>query len=133
MGVERSMPEGGRPLVGVVDDDMAVRDSLRFLLEAAGFRAVTFPSVEQYLTAPGQEEFTCLLLDQHMPSVTGLDLLQRLRAMGDETPVALMTGSPSAQLTRRAEELGAVAVLEKPLTEGRLFQFIEDATGWPRS
>ena len=64
-----------------------------------------------------------------MPRVTGLDLLRRLHRAGRKLPVALMTGSPSAQLTRQALQLGAVAVLEKPLTDQALFQFVGDAAG----
>lgn len=123
------MQDGRRRLVGVVDDDAAVRDSLRFLLEAAGFPVATFYSADQFLAAADADGVACLLLDQHMPQVTGLELLQRLRRAGRDLPVALMTGSPSAQLMRRALELGAVVVLEKPLTEQALFQFVEDAAG----
>jgi FixJ family two-component response regulator len=122
--MERSMQNRRRRLVGIVDDDAAVRDSLRFLLEAACFQVVAFTSAAEFLAAPDTDGLDCLLLDQHMPRVTGLDLLQRLRDTGRALPVALMTGSPSAQLLRRALELGASDVLEKPLTEQALFQFV---------
>jgi two-component system, LuxR family, response regulator FixJ len=123
------MQDGRRRLVGVVDDDAAVRDSLRFLLEAAGFSVVTFASAEQFLAATDPDGVDCLLLDHHMPQVTGLEMLRRLRRAGWGLPVALMTGSPSTQLMRRALELGAVVVLEKPLTDQALFQFVGAATG----
>jgi two-component system response regulator FixJ len=123
------MQDERRRLVGVVDDDAAVRDSLRFLLEAAGFNVVTFASAEQFLAVTDPDGVDCLLLDHHMPQVTGLEMLRRLRRAGWELPVALMTGSPSAQLMRRALELGAVVVLEKPLTDQALFQFVGTATG----
>ena len=123
------MQDGRRRTVGVVDDDAAVRDSLRFLLEAAGFSVVTFSSAQQFFTATDPDGIACLLVDQHMPETTGLDLLRRLQRTGQTLPVALMTGSPSARLMLRARELGAVAVLEKPLTDQALCQFIEQATG----
>jgi len=123
------MQDGRRRLVGVVDDDLAVCDSLRFLLEAAGFLVVTFRSADQFLAAADPDRIACLLLDHHMPLVTGLELLQRLRRAGRELPVALMTGSPSAQLTRQALELGAVMVLEKPLSEQKLLQFVGSTAG----
>jgi FixJ family two-component response regulator len=66
-----------------------------------------------------------MLVDQHMPDLTGLELLRRLRDAGREWPVALMTGSPSADLTRQAYELGVTAVLEKPLAEEPLFRFVQ--------
>lgn len=123
------MRDERRPVIAVVDDDDAVRDSLRFLLEAAGFRAAMFSSAESFLSNPAGMTCTCLLLDQHMPSVTGLELLQQLRATGYDLPVAIMTASPSARLTQRAMELGAAAVLEKPLSEPALLQFIEGSGG----
>jgi FixJ family two-component response regulator len=123
------MPDGRRRVVGVVDDDAAVRDSLRFLLEAAGFSIVTFASAGAFLAADDSQVLTCLLLDHHMPQTTGLELLRQLRQFGRDLPVALMTGSPSAQVTRQALELGARAVLEKPLTEQALFEFLGDAAG----
>jgi FixJ family two-component response regulator len=123
------MQERLRPVVAVVDDDDAVRESVRFLLEAAGFRVAVFASADNFLADQRGMNYGCLLLDQHMPIVTGLEMLQRLRAAGHEMPVAIMTGSPSAPLTRRALELGAAAVLEKPLAEPELFRFIEDSIG----
>ena len=121
------MRQGRCPVVGVVDDDAAVRDSLRFLLDSVGFRVATFTSAEGFLADAHGVDCACLLLDQHMPIVTGLELLQQLRTAGHEIPVALMTGSPSAELTRRALELGAATVLDKPLTEQVLLRFIEDS------
>lgn len=118
------MEDGHRPIVAVVDDDEAVRDSLRFLLETAGFDVHTFESACKFLAAGGQDDRLCLLLDQHMPRVTGLDLLRRLRENGRDLPVALMTGSPSPELARRALELGAAEILEKPLTEEDLLRFV---------
>jgi two-component system response regulator FixJ len=109
--------------VAVVDDDFAVRESLRFLLETAGFAVATYGSAGEYLDAP-PDDVACLLLDQHMPQVTGLELLTRLRQAGAAIKVALMTGSPSADLERRARELGVVWVLEKPLSDNRLLDFV---------
>jgi FixJ family two-component response regulator len=107
-----------------VDDDAAVCDSLRFLLEVAGFGVVTFHSADQFLAAADPDDIACLLLDQHMPQITGLELLRRLRQAGRDLPVALMTGSPSAKLAVQALELGAAVVLEKPLTAEALLRFV---------
>jgi FixJ family two-component response regulator len=123
------MQDRRRRVVGVVDDDAAVRDSLRFLLEAAGFRVVTFPSGDQFLAAHRPDGVACLLLDQHMARMTGLELLRRLRQAGCELAVAIMTGSPSGHLRHQARELGAAVVLEKPLTEQLLFRFVGNPLG----
>jgi len=122
------MQDRHRLTVAVVDDDEAVRDSLRFLLETAGFDVDTFASACQFLAAPVPRSPMCLLIDQHMPRVTGLDLLRQLKERGLDVPVALMTGSPSADLTQRAQEIGVAAVLEKPLAEEQLLRFVGRAS-----
>jgi FixJ family two-component response regulator len=119
------MQDGCRPVVAVVDDDEAVRESLRFLLEIAGYDVATFASGCAFLRSDAERPAVCVLIDQHMPQLTGLALLQRLRDAGRAVPVALMTGSPSAELARQARELGAADVLEKPLSEDVLFHFVE--------
>lgn len=120
------MRDGRQPVVAVVDDDAAVRDSLRFLLETAGFDVATFASADQFLAAPSGGR-ACLLVDQNMPQLTGLELLRRLRERGCTLAVALMTGSPSPELTRRAQELGAALVMEKPLHDDALLRFVAAA------
>lgn len=118
------MRGGHRATVAVVDDDAAVRDSLRFLLETVGFIVMTFDSACDFLAAPDRHHSTYVLVDQHMPRVTGLDLLIRLRDLRTTATVALMTGSPSDELSERAFALGAEAVLEKPLAEAVLLRFL---------
>jgi FixJ family two-component response regulator len=115
---------GYRGLVAVVDDDRAVRDSLRFLLEVSGFDVVTFASACEFFRAVQPERQACLLVDQHMPGITGLELLRRLKRDGRVLPTALMTGSPSQELVRQALELGALEVLEKPLSDEVLVRFV---------
>jgi two-component system, LuxR family, response regulator FixJ len=120
------MPEDRQTRVAVVDDDEAVRDSLRFLLEMAGFDVLTFASADAFLPCKPRG-LARLLIDQHMPHVTGLELLRSLRERGCQVSAALMTGSPSADLIERARRLGAVAVLEKPLRDDLLLEFMSGA------
>jgi two-component system response regulator FixJ len=117
----------GSRLVAVVDDDDAVRDSLQFLLETAGFSVASYHSAAQFLNEAKPGDLACLVVDQHMPDVTGLQLVSRLRNLGITLPVALITGSPSPDLARLAHELGIAKVLEKPLDDNVLFDFIADA------
>ena len=121
------MHNGSNRLVAVVDDDDAVRDSLRFLLEIAGHSVVTYASAALFLLEAPIDELTCLVVDQHMPELTGLQLVSRLRAQGVTLPVALITGSPSADLIRLARDLDVARVMEKPLDDDLLLDFIEHA------
>jgi two-component system, LuxR family, response regulator FixJ len=121
------MHNGCHRPVGVVDDDDAVRDSLQFLLETAGFCVVAYGSAAHFLKEARTGDLACLLVDQHMPDLTGLQLVTRLRGQGVALPIALITGSPSPDLVRLANELGVASVLEKPLDEDVLLAFIECA------
>jgi len=115
-------------LVAVVDDDDAVRDSLRFLLEIAGYAVATFASGAEFLKDAPLGDLTCLVVDQHMPDQTGLQLIGRLRAQGVDLPVALITGSPTPDVLRQAQTLGVAKVLEKPLDDDVLLDFIDHST-----
>lgn len=118
--------EGRARLVAVVDDDDSVRDSIRFLLEMADYSVRAYDSPLRLL-ADGWRALDCLIVDQHMPGITGLEVLARLRGEGASLPVVLITGSISADLERRAAELGA-RVMVKPLVEDDLLGFIGEAT-----
>jgi two-component system response regulator FixJ len=121
------MQNGPSRLVAVVDDDDAVRDSLQFLLEIAGFSVTTYGSAAQFLHEAPIGELACLVVDQHMPDQTGLQLVSDLRAQGVTLPIALITGSPSTDLVRLAQELDVAKVMEKPLDEDTLLEFIAHA------
>ena len=114
--------------VAIVDNDQAVRDSLRLLLDIMGYPADVFDSAANFLAADARS-FTCLILDHHMPNMTGLQLAEQLRAYGDSLPIMLITGSPSLDIISRAAELGIARVLEKPPSEEDLSAFIEASRG----
>jgi two-component system response regulator FixJ len=121
------MIDGRHPVVAVVDDDEHVRESLRFLLETAGYVVVTYDSAQAYLDQVATQPAACLVLDLHMPQVTGVELLTQLRRRGGRLPTALITGSPSPELVRRVDALGAARVLEKPLADDALLRFVHCA------
>ncbi len=110
-------------IVAIVDDDQAVLDSLKFLLEVVGYKVAVHASAKHFLddrkTRPA-----CLIVDQHMPAMTGLELAKHLRDAGYDIPVLLITGSPSPAIVNRAAQLGIVSVLEKPPDEADLINFI---------
>jgi two-component system, LuxR family, response regulator FixJ len=128
----RAMHDGSHRLIAVIDDDEAVRDSLRFLLEIAGHSVATYGSALQFLREAPMNQLACVLVDQHMPDQTGLQLVAQLRADGVGLAVALITGSPSPDLIRLARELGVTEVMEKPLDDEVLLNFIENALSGAR-
>jgi two-component system response regulator FixJ len=109
--------------VAVVDDDPAVLESFRFILEMAGYAVSTYPSAMAFLAAKERQPH-CLILDHHMPMMTGLELARALRNNGSTLPVLLITAAPSAAIAERAEEIGVAAVLEKPPAEDELLRFV---------
>ena len=117
------MTEAKRRTVAIVDDDHAVLDSFRFLLEVAGYLVEVFASAAEFLLA-NVHRFACLILDHHMPNMTGLELVERLRADGSGIPIMLVTGLPSPAILARAAELGIERVLEKPPSDEDLIDFI---------
>jgi FixJ family two-component response regulator len=116
----------GEDLVAIIDDDAAVLDSLRFLLEVAGLRVATYRSAAAFL-ADADAHPSCLILDHHMPDMTGLELVERLRADGAQLRVMLITGLNSPGLRGQAAALGVVKVLEKPPAEQELLEFVTAA------
>jgi two-component system response regulator FixJ len=118
------MVEVDHRAVAIVDDDTAVRDSLRFLLEVIGHRVETFASAAEFLKAD-RHKLACLILDHQMPQMTGLELAERLRADGSDIPILLITGSPLPATAARAAELGVSRVIDKPLTDEDLLDFID--------
>lgn len=101
----------------VVDDDAAVRDSLRTLLETAGVRVRTFALPGEFLEACGEDMAGCILLDVRMPGMSGLEVQRRLIQRGIRTPIIFITGHGDVATAVSAIKAGAVDFLEKPLRE----------------
>ena len=119
------MAEGHRP-IAIVEDDPGVLESLRFLLEAAGYAVATYGSAHAFLR-DDDGQARCLIVDHHMPQTTGLELVEELRRQGDFRAVLLITAASSPGIYAGAKALGIERVLEKPLADGDLFDFIEKA------
>ncbi len=112
-------PERLRADLALVDDDPAVRQALAFAFDIAGLRVVAFPDAEAALAAPDSADWHCLIIDQHLPGMSGLDLLGALRNRGFEAPSILITSNPGPELRRRAHAAG-VEIVEKPLLDEEL-------------
>lgn len=110
-------------VVAVVDDDLAVLESLKFLLESAGYTVAAYHSATEFLDdRPARP--ACLIVDQHMPRMTGLDLVARLREAAASVPTLLITAAPSPGIVARARQLG-IEMLEKPVGEFDILKFID--------
>jgi two-component system response regulator FixJ len=125
------MPDASRTIY-VVDDDDVVRDSLKALLESQEFVVEDFSSGGDFFSRRNGGA-ACLVLDIHMPDMTGIDVLRRLRQDGDRLPVIMVTGRWDATIRAQADALGVVAFLDKPVSPARLFSEIRKAMETPSS
>jgi two-component system, LuxR family, response regulator FixJ len=122
------MKKDGRdsPVLLVVDDDVAVRNSLKFCLEIEGFAVRLYGEAQALLSEPDLPGSGCLVIDCHMPGMTGVELLARLRCDGVALPAILITGHPGIALRCQAAEAG-VTLVEKPLLGNGLTDAIRRA------
>jgi FixJ family two-component response regulator len=114
-------------MVIVVDDDDAIRASMRFLLESEGLEVQDYASGRAMIAAKWPPNAGCLILDIHMPEMNGLELLDRVRAADSRVPVIMVTAQPTPANRNRALSAGALAVLEKPLNDGRFLDLVRNA------
>lgn len=98
----------------LVDDDPHVLNALRFAFEAEGYAVTSHDSGESVLSAPPENKNACLVIDERLPGLSGLEAISRLRAMGVMTPAILVTSNPSARTVARAAAV-RVDIVEKPL------------------
>jgi two-component system, LuxR family, response regulator FixJ len=115
-----------RRLVLVVDDDPAVRNSLKFSLEVEGFTVRDYSSANELLRESEITDAGCLVIDYHLPEMNGLEMVNRLRARRITAPAILITSHPSAFVRPRAAEAG-VPIVEKPLLGDALVEGIRNA------
>jgi two-component system, LuxR family, response regulator FixJ len=120
--------DGGHPIVLVIDDDPAVLSSLKFSLEIEGYDVWVYLSAGELLNNGRLPIQGCLVIDQVLPDVSGLDLIQQLRSAGSVLPAILITTNPGRPLRERAARLG-VPIVEKPLLGNTLSEAIRDALG----
>lgn len=113
--------------VWVVDDDDAMRDSLDFLLSAAGFSVKVFESAASLLDALPNGQTGCVVTDVRMPGMDGIELLKHLKRTNAALCVVVMTGHGDVPLAVEAMKLGAVDFVEKPFEDERLIDTVRIA------
>jgi FixJ family two-component response regulator len=115
------------PVIAIVDDDPSAREGLQALIESAGWRAKTFASAQEFLAHLTAEAPSCLVLDLHMPGLSGLDLQKRMAEVGLDIPIVFLTGHGNIPASVKAMKAGAVEFLTKPFDEQELLQAIQEA------
>ena len=115
------------PFVHVIDDDEAMRDSLSFMLDAAGLRSRAWESAAAFLAGLDKVERGCIVTDIRMPDMTGLELVDRLKAAGHPDPVIVITGHADVPLAVEAMKAGVVDFIEKPFDNQRLLNAVRAA------
>ena len=115
------------PLVYVIDDDDAVRQSLEFLLKTAKIKVQGFDSAKAFFEILPQVKSGCIITDIRMPEITGIDLLHRVKELKLDVPVIVITGHGDITLAVEAMKVGAVDFLEKPFDDEMILSSIRTA------
>jgi len=115
--------------VFVVDDDPSMRKALGRLCQSVGLNVKTFASALDFLAHGAPESPACIVLDVHLPGLSGLDLQTELTARNIQTPIVFITGHGDIPMSVRAVKAGAVDFLTKPFRNRNLMEAIQDAIG----
>ncbi len=113
--------------VFVLDDEPAVRDSLRDLLESEHYQVQTFESPKQFLQSATSKPNTCLILDLKMPEINGMDVLQAVMRRKPKLPTIVLTAYAEVPAVVSVMKSGAVNLLEKPCSDQQLLDAVRDA------
>jgi FixJ family two-component response regulator len=114
-------------LIQIVDDDEAIRDSLKLLLEMRGYRVETFGSGAEFFQNGALAGADCVILDVNLPGESGFEVLAKMRKNGVATPAIFISGRGTATTQARAVRAQAVAYFDKPVAPAELFSAIARA------
>jgi len=126
--MSRLEPVLANPVIVVVDDDAAVRGSLKFALEIEGFAVRTYPKGADLLGDLRRADCACFIIDQKLPGMNGLDVVAELRKEHIAAPVILITSHPNNVVQQQAAQAG-VPIVEKPLLGNTLIDRVRDVVG----
>ncbi|MEI6987141.1 MAG: response regulator [Rhodospirillaceae bacterium] len=114
-------------IVTIIDDDDALRDAMTVLVTAAGWRAETYASAEEFLAALHVDRAGCALIDVRLPGMDGMELFRRLGELAPGFPVVILTGHGDVPMAVEALKAGAVDFIEKPFDPDRLLTSLRQA------
>ena len=112
-------------MVFIVDDNPAIRDSVRWLVQQVGLKPKTYNSAQEFLNSYNPEMRGCLVLDIRMPGMSGLELQDRLAKLESKLPIIIITGHGDIPITVRAMKAGAYEFLQKPFNDQALLDSIQ--------
>jgi FixJ family two-component response regulator len=115
------------PCIAVVDDEVPVRTALGRLLRLADYEVAAFASGEEFLASLATRRPACVILDVHMPGLSGFDVQERLRAADIDVPVVFITASDDISLGQTVLEAGGVKLLRKPFSNDALLEAVGTA------
>jgi FixJ family two-component response regulator len=115
------------PIVAAVDDDFRVRESIKSLLESAGYLPFVFSSAEEFLQSGTLATATCVISDVRMPGMDGIELQRRIRLERPTLPVILISAHYNAEVRQTAIDEGAVDVLYKPFDAAELLRIVQSS------
>jgi two-component system response regulator FixJ len=121
-------PQQTHQPICIVDDDESVVDSLKVLLEIFGFEVQSYGSGAEFLADDRRRTAGCLVIDQHMPGMNGLDVVDCLQREGVRLPTILISGRLDANTKERATNLGVTKIIDKPFVARRLVELIRTTT-----
>lgn len=116
-----------KPLIRVIDDDDSVRRSWAFLLSGESYDVVTFADANSFLASSDFRRYGAILLDVRMPNMSGLELQNKLKAMGCDLPIIFISGHGDIDMAVNTLKNGAVDFLQKPVNDTRLLEVIDAA------
>ena len=115
------------PLIHLIDDDSAVRSGLALLISTVGLRVHGWDDPEAFLRDFDRQDIGAIVLDVRMPGISGLTVLDTLKAEGVDQPVIMLTGHGTVEMCRRAFKSGAAEFLEKPVDDEVLLEALQNA------
>jgi two-component system, LuxR family, response regulator FixJ len=115
------------PLIHLIDDDPAVRDSLALLIGTVGLRVQAWADPLAFINGFDRQGIGAIVLDVRMPGISGLTVLDDLVAQGVDQPVIMLTGHGTVEMCRRAFKSGAAEFLEKPVNDEQLLEALQSA------
>ena len=115
------------PLIHLIDDDEAVRAGLALLIGTVGLRVQTWADPLAFVEQFDRQGIGAIVLDVRMPGISGLSVLDTLRAQGVDQPIVMLTGHGTVEMCRRAFKAGAAEFLEKPVNDVLLIETLQNA------